>query len=90
MLDSGSFASGGDVLAGEAATDNVGAEGFGFIGADVVMDRDVRPVPAEHLLTKALTLDKLYRLKAANDSLSGVAEAAYAGKQIKKPQHCID
>jgi hypothetical protein len=80
------FAGGADVLAGESTANNVSCSWFWLIGTDVIVNGDVGPVLAEHLLTEGFHFYELNGGEAAHQAFSGVAETTDAREQVNQPQ----
>jgi hypothetical protein len=81
-LEPRAFAGAADVLAGEAAADDVDAAGpdGGLEGSDVIVDRELWPVPAQHGLAEGVVLDGADRRVA--EQLAGEHAAADAGEEV--------
>jgi hypothetical protein len=84
FLDAGLLAGGGDVLARESTANNVSCSRFGFIGADVIVNRYGGPAFAEDGLAKWILLDKLHCSETAHQVFSGIREATDTAEQIKE------
>jgi len=90
-INTGAFAGNTDVLAGKAATDDVGhnsicRQPFGRERAHIFIAGSVRPVLGQHTPAKWIDLAKGDGLEAAR-AFQSQAETANAGEQVEGPQH---
>ena len=82
-----------EILTGEPATDEVCGDPFvGKAGSGkashIMVARNLRPMPRQHLAAERVRLAKRHRAKAAR-ALQAEAEAADAGEQVEHPHASI-